>query len=196
MNFIRAFIAIDLSNEICQKLSMVLNDLQEVMGKLPVRWMPVKNIHLTIKFLGDVSSGDLDIIKELLLSETSRHSAFELQIGELGTFPSNRRPRVIWVGVEAPSEMKALYHGIETETARLGYVPEGRPFSPHLTLGRVSRNASSGELSRIGEVVSSYKVGFLGITLVDSVHLYRSDLKPSGAIYTRLFSASMLNIAP
>jgi 2'-5' RNA ligase len=196
MSVIRAFIAIDLSTEIYQNLDNVLHDLQASMRKMPVRWVPVKNIHLTIKFLGDVSFGNLDLLKEIILSETNRHPAFKLRVGELGTFPSNRRPRVIWVGVEAPPELKALHHSIETETARLGYTPEGRPFSPHLTLGRVSRNVNSSELSRISEVVLGSKVGFLGATLVDSVHLYRSDLKPGGAVYTQIFSASLSNVAP
>ncbi len=196
MNVIRAFIAIDLSAEISQNLEKVIEDLKGSMGRVPIRWAPVKNIHLTIKFLGDVSVGNLDLLIEIIQAEANRHPAFELSVGELGTFPSNRHPRVIWVGVEAPPELEALHHGIETETARLGYAPEDRPFSPHLTLGRVPRNVNSGELHRISETLDTQKVGFLGATRVDAVHLYRSDLQPGGAVYTRLLSASLVNVDP
>jgi 2'-5' RNA ligase len=196
MNAVRAFIAIDLSTEIYQKLEKVLQDLKGSMGKAPVRWVPATNIHLTIKFLGDVSMGNLDMLKEIIQTEAKRHLSFELSVGEVGTFPSNRRPRVIWVGVEAPPELEALHRGIETETARLGYAPEDRPFSPHLTLGRVSRNVNPGELRQISETLESYKVGFLGAMRVSAVHLYRSDLQPGGSIYTRLISSSLVDVDP
>ena len=75
--------------------------------------------------------------------------------------------------------------------ARLGYVPEERPFSPHLTLGRVARNASPEEIHRISDILGKTKVGFLGAFRVQSVHLYRSDLQPGGSIYTRLFTANL-----
>ena len=191
MNVIRAFIAIDLSAEIIQNLDKVIQDLKESMGRVPIRWVTAKNVHLTIKFLGDVSVANLDLLMEIIQSEVSRHPSFDLSVGELGSFPSNRHPRVIWVGVEAPLELDALHRGIESETARLGYAPEGRPFSPHLTLGRVSRNVNAGELRRISEVLCSYKVGFLGVTNAGTVHLYRSDLQPGGAVYTRLLSTSL-----
>ncbi len=196
MDVIRTFIALDLSAEICQNLKKVIQDLKENMGKVPIRWAPVKNIHLTIKFLGDVSVGNLDLLIEIIRTETSHHPSFELSVGKLGSFPSNRRPRVIWVGVEAPPELETLHRGIETETARLGYAPEDRPFSPHLTLGRVPRNINSSELRRISETLDTTKVGFLGAMRIDSVYLYRSDLQPGGPIYTRLLSASLENSDP
>ena len=193
MNVIRAFIAIDLSNEIYQNLNKVIQDLKEGMGRVPVRWVPAKNIHLTIKFLGDVSVGNLDLLIEIIQSEANRHPSLDLSVGGLGTFPSIRRPRVIWVGVKAPIELDALHRGIETEMARLGYAPEDRPFFPHLTLGRVSRNVNSDELRRISESLGNYKVGFLGATRIDAVYLYRSDLQPGGAVYSRLLTASLTN---
>jgi 2'-5' RNA ligase len=102
-----------------------------------------------------------------------------------------RRPHVIWVGIEAPSELAALQHGLEAELARLGYAPEERPFSPHLTVGRVARNASLDDTRHISDVLGKSKVGFLGAFRVQAVHLYRSDLQPGGPIYTRLLTASL-----
>lgn len=191
MNVIRAFIAISLSEEIHLGLEQVLRDLKSRLPDGAVRWAPGKNIHLTIKFLGDVSLAGLDLLTTMLQTEASRHSQFDFSVGGLGAFPTPRRPRVVWVGVEAPAELASLHRGVEAEMARLGYAPEERPFSPHLTLGRVTRNADPGELHQLSAVLDTYKVGFLGVTRVQAIHLFRSDLQPSGAIYTRLHSAPL-----
>jgi 2'-5' RNA ligase len=189
MNVIRAFIAINLSEEVHHGLEQVLQDLKSRLPDGAVRWVPAKNIHLTIKFLGDVSVASLEMLKTMLRAEAARHQQFEFSVGGIGAFPSPRRPRVIWVGVEAPSELSGLQRGVETEMARLGYAPEERPFSPHLTIGRVTRNADPNELHQLSGVLEAYKVGFLGVTRVQAIHLFQSDLQPSGAIYTRLYSA-------
>jgi 2'-5' RNA ligase len=189
MTVIRAFIAIDLSPSILKRLDSVLADLQERLAGVPVRWVPVKNIHLTLKFLGDVSITNLDVLKDVLRSCAAVHHPFEISVGDLGAFPSARRPRVVWVGVTAPPDLAALHSGIDNETARLGYAREDRPFSPHLTLGRVSRNATFHDSQVIGEIIRTVPVGFLGATRVESVALYRSDLNPGGTVYTQLFAA-------
>lgn len=193
MNVIRAFIAISFPPDIYIRLEQVSQQLKERMPKSPVRWIPVRNIHLTIKFLGNVSMANLEALKSVMVSEARRHTSFELSLGELGAFPSANRPRVLWVGIKAPLEMKTLQQGVETETDRLGYAREERPFSPHLTMGRVVRNASPEQARQIGEVVQNMKVGFLGAARVTEIHLYRSDLQPGGASYTRLFSAPLGN---
>jgi 2'-5' RNA ligase len=192
MNAIRAFIAISLPLEITQRLDQVMQDLRGKMpGGGPVRWVPAQNIHLTVKFLGEVSSSNLDMLKKALAAEAARHAPLDISVGGLGAFPSMRRPNVVWVGVEAPPELSALQHGIESEMAHLGYAPEERPFSPHLTLGRVGRNTCSYDQQQLGSVLSACKVGFLGAARVQTVTLYRSDLNPSGAIYSALFSAPL-----
>jgi 2'-5' RNA ligase len=196
MSVIRAFIAINLSPEIYKRLDQVCGDLKERLPGAPVRWVSAHNIHLTIKFLGNVSVSSLEILKRILFAEVGRHTSFEISVGELGAFPSISRPRVVWVGIEAPAELDALQRGVETEMARLGYSREKRAFSPHLTLGRVSRNADSREIHRISDVVGNYKLGFLGATRIQEVHLYRSDLQPGGAVYTRLDSAALVSNEP
>jgi 2'-5' RNA ligase len=191
MNVIRAFIAISLSDEVQHGLERVLQDMKSRLPGGAVRWVPVKNIHLTIKFLGEVSVGSLEMLTTMLQTEAARHPQFEFSVGGMGAFPSPRRPRVIWVGVEAPPELPGLQRGVEAEMARLGYAPEERPFSPHLTIGRVTRNPDPGELRQLSSVLEASKVGYLGVTQVQAVHLYRSDLQPSGAVYTRLHSAAL-----
>ena len=191
MSVIRAFIAIDLSPEIYRSLDKLVSQLKQLSQENLVRWVTVRNIHLTIKFLGDVSVANLDIMTELIQSEANHHQEFEISVGKIGAFPTMHRPRVLWVGVEAPQELYTLQRGIEIETARLGYAREERKFSPHLTLGRVSRNANPESISQLSDVLKDFKVGYLGAACIRSVHLYRSDLQPGGAMYTKLFSGSL-----
>jgi 2'-5' RNA ligase len=193
MVVIRAFIAINLSTEIQNSLDEVSNKLEERLNDVPIRWVPVENIHLTIKFLGDVSVSNLEMLQKMLRSEASQHDPFEFSVGNLGAFPSISRPRVIWVGVEAPPELHTLQRGIETETARLGYAREKRTYSPHLTLGRVSRNADAKDIKCIREVLKNCTIGYLGAARVSEVHLYQSELLPGGAVYKQIFSAPFAN---
>jgi RNA 2',3'-cyclic 3'-phosphodiesterase len=191
MSVIRAFIAIDLTPELIQRLEEVSSALQEKLPGVPVRWVPTRNIHLTLKFLGDVSVTNLEILKEVLQSEAASHRRFEFSVGELGAFPDVRHPRVVWIGIEAPHELSSIQRNIESAMARIGYAAEDRPFSPHLTLGRVSRNATTRDTHQLGEVLIASKVGFLGVNPVRAICLYRSDLKPSGAEYSQIFKAPL-----
>ena len=191
MTVIRAFIAVDLSAEVLGRLEYLSGQLKAHMPAKAVRWVPAKNIHLTLKFLGDVSVSNLDVLYKILEAEAGKQPEFEVRVAGLGAFPSTHRPRVIWVGVEAPAELSALQRCIEAETSRLGYVGEERDFSPHLTLGRVSRNVTASELRQISEALVGAKAGALGICPIKAVHLYRSELNPQGSIYTRLYSAGL-----
>ncbi len=190
MSVIRAFIAIDLPLPIQQQLAAILDQLRKP-DTNAVRWVPAQNIHLTIKFLGDVSPANLEILTRILKVEVSRYRPFEIKVGGLGAFPSVRRPRVIWIGVEAPPTLQALQRSIETETVHLGYPVEERPFSPHLTLGRVAHNATPDEVRKVADTLVGMKVGDLGTARIDHVRLFRSDLQPGGAVYTPLFTTQM-----
>jgi len=191
MSVFRSFIAIDLSSEIHRRLEQVSTDLQESMEGLPIRWVPVDNVHLTLKFLGDVSVANIEMLKKIIQTAATAHKEFEMSIGGAGAFPSSRRPRVVWIGIEAPPELALIQRSIDVETARLGYKSDAREFAPHLTLGRVSRSAQPREVQQISRVLEKLTLGFLGVTRVQAIHLYRSDLKPGGAVYSRLYSAPL-----
>jgi 2'-5' RNA ligase len=194
MTVIRAFIAIELPAEIQQRLDVVVRQVHDRLGELPgnaVRWVTVENIHLTLKFLGDVSVANLDLLKEMLLAETKDHPPFEFSVGGLGAFPNLHRPRVVWVGIQAPPELAALQSGIETKMGKLGYPREEHPFSPHLTLGRVTRNTNNTEARQMGDALGATRVGFLGVVRAGEVRLFKSDLKPGGSVYTALFAAPL-----
>lgn len=191
MGVIRAFIAVSLAEEVARGLARTLEDLKKRAPAGAVRWTPPGNIHLTLKFLGDVSEANIPAITRGLQTEVTRHPALTITAADLGAFPSMRRPRVIWIGLHAPPQLEALQRGLEVEMERLGYPRDERPFTPHLTLGRVRKETGPAELSDLSGVLERVKVGVLGITRVESVHLYRSVLSPGGSVYTRLFTAPL-----
>jgi 2'-5' RNA ligase len=191
MSVFRAFIAIDLPVEVQERLDQLIDHLRQSLPDASVRWVPAVNIHLTVKFLGDVSEANYEMLTGLLRAEAAKHKRFVVSFGGLGAYPNKRRPRVIWVGVESPEELHSLQRGIEAEVTKLGYASEKRAYSPHLTLGRVSRNARSGDIRRISKVLKEEEVGYLGVARINTVHLYRSDLKSGGAVYSRLFTAEL-----
>lgn len=191
MSVIRAFIAIDLAAETRKKIDKITAELRQRISANAVRWVPAENIHLTLKFLGDVSLNNLTLLTNALKAEATQHARHQFSAGGLGVFPRPSNPRVIWVGIEAPETLLALQRGVEAQMSRLGYERDQRPFTAHLTLGRVARNATPRDARQISETLASYPVGSLGTTEVAAVNLYRSDLQPSGAVYTRLFSAPL-----
>ena len=160
-------------------------------GDSSVRWMPVHNIHLTLKFLGDVSSEKVDSMIHIVQSQADSHPAFDVQIGGLGTFPSSKRPRVLFIGIQAPAELGALQRGFEAACTSAGFRSDSRLYSPHLTIGRVRRGITPAEQMKIKSALDGTKIDSLGSAGVDLVHLYRSELKPTGSVYTKLFSAPL-----
>ncbi len=135
MSVIRAFIAIDLPPDVQDCLEQVSAELKEQVGEKCIRWVPVSNIHLTLKFLGDVSLKNLNVLQEILSAEVMAQKPMEISIGRLGAFPKIRRPRVLWVGVEGPPELITLQRGIESSAIKVGYSKDKREFFPHLNLG-------------------------------------------------------------
>ncbi|MEA4907433.1 MAG: RNA 2',3'-cyclic phosphodiesterase [Chloroflexi bacterium] len=187
MNAIRTFIAIDLPLSIRQRIDSIINQLK-CEQTASIRWVPAENIHLTLKFLGDVSPKNLEILTKIIQSEVTKYHPFEIHVGGLGAYPSIRRPRVIWIGVKAPATLMSLQNSIESETHRLGYSAEDRAFSPHLTIGRVSHNISQVEVQDIYNKLQNTQTPDMGSFQVDRVLVFRSDLKPTGAVYTPLMT--------
>lgn len=185
---LRAFIAVELPGELRQAISRSTETLRKALPGPLVRWVAPQNIHLTLKFLGDVSPANLERLAGTLEVEAAACQAFTISVGGLGAFPTPRRARVIWIGIEAPAALAALARGMEAAAARLGYAEEGRPFSPHLTLGRVDRSAGAADLARVHAALEGTTVGALGSAPVEAVHIFKSDLRPGGPVYTRLYA--------
>lgn len=191
MTTVRAFIAIDLPDILQQRLRSLDRALRPQCAELPIRWVPVDNIHLTLKFLGDVSPSNLALIEEIMQRECALAAPFEVHVEGLGLFPDARRPRVIWVGVDGGEPLPQLQQRLEAGVVHLGYPPEKRVFSPHLTLGRVQRSANARQQRQIADIISKHPVGLLGTAVVNEAALFKSELKPDGAVYTKLATAKM-----
>lgn len=189
MNQLRAFIAIDLPQPIQEAIEKQTSRLRQAAGDGLVRWIPPQNIHLTLKFLGNIAASHMDFLKQLLHQTADSHQSFDLQIGGIGSFPNSKLPRVLWAGVHAPADLASLQKNIEAGAARLGYEKEARPFSPHLTLGRVRQGIDPRDLQKISAALNGIQIGNIGSARVDAVHLYKSELRPEGSLYTKLFSA-------
>lgn len=191
MTTLRAFIAVEIPPAIQQAIHSETESLRRALGSELVRWVPCQNLHLTLKFLGDISSANVNMLEEMLTAEAGRVSAFSIRASGLGSFPTPKRARVLWVGLHAPAGLAALQHGIESAAAKLGYEAEQRPFSPHLTIGRVRQQVTASDQQAISKALERTHVGDLGEAEISSVYLYKSDLNRDGAVYTRLFSASL-----
>lgn len=191
MNHIRTFIAIDLPPAIQETLDKQTTRLRQILGDDLVRWIPSQNMHLTLKFLGNLPLSHLDFFKRMLTQAAESNPQFDLQISGLGSFPNSKRPRVLWAGIYAPAGLTSLQKMIEDGATRLGYNKEERPFSPHLTLARVRQGISAQGLHKVSTALSTFQLGKIGIARVDSVHLYQSDLHSEGSNYTKLFSATL-----
>lgn len=184
---LRTFIAVPLSPDVIDALDALQQQLKRECTGGTVRWVRADHIHLTLHFLGDILLDRVEPVKSALQVVARNVPAFEFEAGGLGTFPNERRPRVIWVGVQDPTSWLALLHEAVNEALeRLGFERERRKFSPHLTLGRVRRSASYAETRAIGEAVGTTHAGKLGTVPVESLIFFQSVLRPSGAEYTPL----------
>ena len=191
MSLVRVFIAIELSEPVCDAIQKQTARLRQTLGNELIRWVPTQNMHLTLKFLGDTTTSHLEFLKQMLAREANLHPQFNLQLDGLGAFPTSKRPRLLWIGIHAPTELVSLQKSIETGTTRLGYEQEERAFSPHLSIGRVRQNINPPEMQKIRTALDTIQLGNIGTARVDSIHLYKSDLQPSGSIYTKLFTAPL-----
>jgi 2'-5' RNA ligase len=184
---IRSFVAVELSDEVRQALAAVQRDLKVQAPPGAVRWTRPDSIHLTLQFLGDILPDQVEAIAGALRAACAGRAPFAFELAGAGVFPNLNRPRVVWVGVVEPSgALSALQQRVVQALAPLGFVPEERGFSPHLTIGRAARDAGSRDLAALGALVARAGIGSLGRVAVNAVNLMKSDLKPDGAVYTPL----------
>ena len=188
---LRAFIALSVPPAVQHSLDPAVQQMSVVVPGA-VRWAAPDGLHLTLKFLGNIDGARVEEITQGMHRACRGVSPFRLTLSGLSAFPNERSPRVIWAGVKGDldSAMK-LQAGIETETSALGFPPEKRPFTPHLTLGRVRGRVADGQRSLLGRTVSACSIGKAQYLLVETVQLVRSDLGPLGATYTDLASVTL-----
>lgn len=183
---IRSFIAIELPDEVRRELGELSRELGK--AKYPfVKWVDTGNIHLTLKFLGNIPPARVDGITEAVKQAAKGKSPFQLEISKLGAFPTVNQPRVIWVGVGGETDrLVELQRSVDSRLAPLGFAPEKQSFVPHLTIARVRESASPDDKKALGRLLASTKFDSQGRIGVDSIKLMRSQLTPEGPIYSLL----------
>jgi len=184
-DLIRAFIAMTLPEPLAGLVSEVQHTLKA--QGLRIAWVPSGNVHLTLKFLGDIDPADIDPIADVMFECAQRIEPLTFTARGLGVFPDLRRPRVLWLGITGDiPKLLAFQQDLDARLVSLGkgrFKPEDRPFKGHLTLGRIKARLDSGilvkALRETGRVESP-------AFMVDAIHLIQSRLTPSGSIYMPL----------
>ncbi len=178
---LRAFVAVEIDSEVRDRICRAVDQLES--RSFRARWVAPANIHLTLKFLGDIAPDQVEAVYTALEGSLRPFPPCTINAKGLGVFPNPRRPRVIWVGIDG-KELVSLAACVESALSLLGFAPDQRKFSPHLTIGRW-RQTDRPPRNLSQELAKWQHVEF-GVTYVDEVVLFQSVLKPEGAIYHRL----------
>ncbi len=203
-NIIRAFIAIELGNSIRAELASIQAKLKT--AGADIKWVAPENIHLTLKFLGNVEREKITAIKNALDTITPQTQPFSISLSEINAFPNLNSPRVVWVGVgqcmdgaSRPSNQHAnltlLTSEIEEQLEKLGFPKEARPFFAHLTLGRARSPKGREKLKEIIEDINKCR-GLINQTpaRISHISLFQSTLTPAGPIYKDLYEAKLITV--
>jgi RNA 2',3'-cyclic 3'-phosphodiesterase len=185
-NAIRTFICIEVPDSIKERIDRLQQTLRQHDAK--ISWVKPSNIHLTLRFLGDVAAVCVPAVGAAVERAALRSRTLEIEVGTTGCFPSVKRPRVFWVGLSGvPDALADLHASIEAELAREGFPPDDHRFSPHLTIGRVRGPQNAGHAAE--QLITT---GFERETFqVTKVIVMRSDMNPGGSIYFPLFELAL-----
>lgn len=178
---IRSFICIELPSNLKTQLEKVTEELKK-QSKAKISWVKASNLHLTLRFLGDITKDQVSTIKSCVEQASQNINNFAITASGLGTFPNSGRPRVFWVGINDTSKnLLSLQKRVEQELVKAGFGASDHPFSPHLTLGRVKE----GNAQELAEKLSIIKFEPLNFDVSELI-VMRSDLRAGGSIYTKL----------
>lgn len=192
---VRLFIALELPATVQDALHVPLQTIREEIRSRDVRWTPPPNIHLTLKFLGDVPLSQVEAVQSALKAAVAAYSSVDLLIAKAGCFPNPKRPRIVWLGLEDQSgHLGALQKHIEQSLVPLGYPREKRAFTPHLTIGRMKRHVRGEDLAYIGRAIQQLTIGKITRWSATTVSLMESDLRPEGAHYTCRYAAPLKTV--
>lgn len=170
-----------------------------------LRWTPIENIHLTLRFLGESSATQRGALEHALAQVAASHAPLALELAGLGAFPSFRRPSVLWAGLRGPAQqlaaLAALQAPIEQAARAARFAAEERPFSPHLTLARFKREAPAPALAAVGGLLQAdAATSLLGTQRapfpITELLLMQSDLRPAGPLYTPLARFALTGAVP
>lgn len=190
----RLFIAASLTDNVYEMLDDLTRSFSSSIGSHNVKWVRPSGIHLTLKFLGDTPEHKIIQIQHVMDEISHGTGAFPISIQGVGGFPNRKSPRVIWVGVkETQGILQDLQLRLDNGLTKLNFPREKRRYHPHLTIGRVRRHVGKADRRAIGEKLNHIGQTDIRTQIVNEMSLIRSDLKPSGAVYTHLYSSSLKN---
>lgn len=179
----RAFIALEIPPAIKASLEEFQHQLRNMPGATAVRWVNLRGMHLTLKFLGEIDRASIQVISAGMHAAVEGEPALKLELGKLGAFPNPSKPRVLWVGIQGDRPLLFdLQARIENALADRGFEKESRKFHPHLTLGRTRRGAEAEDLALLASMIATPVPSRLDF-LSNEVILFESVLKPEGARY-------------
>jgi 2'-5' RNA ligase len=180
---IRSFLAFELPVGIKKTVGEVAGEIRQ--SGLDARWVKTENIHLTMVFLGNVKTEEIDSIGEKIGNICTGYGSFDIALKGVGCFPNKRRPRVLWLGLDGDIDRLSHFRDdLNTALNTFGVKEEKRPFRPHLTLGRFRSTRKMG--SRLEEILSNYATLERPVESLNALYLFKSDLNPGGAVYTKL----------
>ena len=186
---LRLFLAVCLSVDVTRTMAAAIEELRPVAREraLRVGWVPGPNLHVTLKFLGWQHAPLVDRLSDEVRAAVAGRQPFSVTARGAGAFPSGGDPRILWIGIDDPGEhLTSLAADLDERTDRLGIKKEGRPFHPHVTIGRVKEGAGAGELL---EPLASRS---FGESLVGEVTLFESRVSSSGSAYRPVFRVPLL----
>ncbi len=190
MNTIRAFIAVEIDNQTKQKISDIISNLKK--SKADVKWINESQMHLTLKFLGNIGEDKVQKISEALPVISDSSKSFKIGFSSIGAFPNLNHPAVIWLGIDNGKESLKMLNGkIQTVLEKSGFAREKREFSPHLTLARIR---SSKNITNLIKLIEETNLTPAGEILIDKLALFQSALSPKGAVHTVILQKSLQNI--
>jgi 2'-5' RNA ligase len=178
----RVFIAIPISNIIKEKIE----DIQERLKRIgaEVKWVVPQDIHITIKFLGNINVSELENIYIVVTNICNKFSPFQISISSISAFPDKKRPKVIWIGVKEGKDILCkINKEVEDSLIKIGFKKEDKEFNPHITIGRVK---GLYRLSQLADTLKNMDIGDIGEIHVRNIQVIKSQLTPSGPIYTIL----------
>jgi len=183
----RAFLALTLPKKERTRIHRSARHLRE--RDLPVRWTDLENYHVTLKFLGDVRGGRVDLVREVMAKVADSTAPFTARLGAFGAFPTIRLPEVLWIGIEASPELRCLKQDLEWGLAEHDFERETRAFHPHITLGRAEADSGAGAFRGLDDVVA--ELDHEGDFTVRHIDLIQSHRSKEGVTYSVVESARL-----
>ncbi len=192
MTSTRAFIAVHMPAELGTALVALCAELEAGPGGHAARWVTGDNIHLTLKFLGDVDDRRLPEVYRAVSSVCADCAPIEATVAGLGCFPNDAQPRIIWAGItRGARELVALAGALDLALGQLGFPTESRPYSAHVTLARANSRAAPLDLAALRRAIADRRAREIGTMTVNAVSIVKSELRPAGPLYTDISVAAL-----